>query len=36
MFYQKVNDDQEVSKEFFSRLFEWYLQGRSKAAQGKA
>jgi type I restriction enzyme R subunit len=35
MFYQKVNDDQEVSKEFFSRLFEWYLQGRSKAAQGK-
>ena len=35
-FYQKVNDDQEVSKQFFSRLFEWYLQGRSKAAQGKA
>jgi len=28
-FYKKVSDDQDVSKEFFARLFEWYLAGRS-------
>ena len=25
-FYKKVSDDEEVYKEFFDRLFEWYLQ----------
>jgi hypothetical protein len=29
-FYQKVSDDAEVSKEFFARLFEWYVEGRKK------
>ena len=29
-FYKKVSDDPEVSKEFFSRLLEWYLDGRSR------
>ncbi len=29
-FYKKVSEDDEVSKEFFSRLFEWYVQGRTK------
>jgi hypothetical protein len=28
-FYQKVSDDEEVSKEFFSRLFEWYMNSRA-------
>ena len=28
-FYKKVSDDKEVSKEFFTRLFEWYLSSRS-------
>ena len=28
-FYKKVTDDEEVSKEFFTRLFEWYLNSRS-------
>ena len=32
-FYKKVNDDEEVSKEFFSKLFEWYLEGRRKSAK---
>ena len=29
-FYKKVTDDDDVSKEFFSRMFDWYVQGRSK------
>ena len=29
-FYKKVSNDEEVSKEFFARLFEWYLSGHSK------
>ncbi len=29
-FYKKVSDDDEVSKEFFARLFEWYVEGRAK------
>jgi hypothetical protein len=29
-FYKKVSDDEEVSKEFFARLFEWYLNGHAK------
>ncbi len=28
-FYKKVSDDEEVSKEFFDRLFEWYLQTKA-------
>jgi type I restriction enzyme R subunit len=32
-FYQKVSDDDEVSKEFFSRLFEWYLAGHMQSQQ---
>ena len=27
-FYRKVSEDEEVSKEFFDRLLEWYLKGR--------
>ena len=34
-FYKKVTDDDEVSKEFFSRLFEWYLSGHSKKSPPK-
>ena len=34
-FYKKVSDDDEVSKEFFARLFEWYVEGRSKSAPKK-
>lgn len=30
-FYKKVSEDDEVSKEFFSRLFEWYIASRSKS-----
>jgi len=30
-FYKKVSEDDEVSKEFFARLFEWYVDGRSKS-----
>ncbi len=30
-FYKKVSEDEEVSKEFFSCLFEWYVEGRRKA-----
>ena len=33
-FYQKVTNDHDVSKEFFSRLFDWYVQGRPKPAPG--
>jgi hypothetical protein len=25
-FYKKVSEDEEVSKEFFSRLFDWYVE----------
>lgn len=34
-FYKKVSEDDEVSKEFFSRLFEWYVEGRSDARAKK-
>jgi len=30
-FYKKVSEDDEVSTEFFARLFEWYVEGRSKS-----
>ena len=30
-FYKKVSEDDEVSKEFFARLFEWYVARRSKS-----
>jgi len=26
-FYKKVSEDDEVSKEFFARLFEWHIEG---------
>jgi len=35
-FYKKVSDDEEVSKEFFSRLFEWYREGRGRDTGGSA
>jgi type I restriction enzyme R subunit len=28
-FYKKVRNDEEVSNEFFERLFEWYLQSKA-------
>jgi type I restriction enzyme R subunit len=31
-FYKKVSDDEEVSKEFFSRLFEWYRGSNDRKA----
>ena len=34
-FYKKVSEDNEVSKEFFARLFEWYVDGRTKPKQKK-
>jgi type I restriction enzyme R subunit len=34
-FYKKVSEDDEVSKEFFSRLFEWYVQGHAKSPAKK-
>jgi len=34
-FYKKVNDDEEVSKEFFARLFDWYFEARSKTLRTK-
>jgi type I restriction enzyme, R subunit len=34
-FYKKVSEDEEVSKEFFARLFEWYVDGRSKSPPNK-
>jgi type I restriction enzyme R subunit len=34
-FYKKVNDDEEVSAEFFARLFEWYVDGRNKSQAKK-
>jgi len=34
-FYKKVSEDDEVSKEFFARLFEWYIDGRKKSAPKK-
>jgi type I restriction enzyme R subunit len=35
-FYKKVRDDEEVSKEFFARLFEWFLAGRAKPTAAKS
>ena len=29
-FYKKVSEDDEVSKEFFTRLFDWYVGDRTK------
>ena len=34
-FYKKVSEDNEVSKEFFARLFEWYVDGRKKSQAKK-
>jgi type I restriction enzyme R subunit len=34
-FYKKISEDDEVSKEFFARLFEWYVEGRKKASPKK-
>ena len=34
-FYKKVSEDDEVSKEFFARLFEWYVEGRSTSSTAK-
>ena len=34
-FYKKVSDDDEVSKEFFARLFDWYVEGRLKPLKKK-
>jgi type I restriction enzyme R subunit len=34
-FYKKVSEDDEVSREFFARLFEWYIEGRSKTPPKK-
>ena len=34
-FYKKVSEDDEVSKEFFARLFEWYIDGRKKTQPKK-
>lgn len=33
-FYKKVSEDEEVAKEFFARLFDWYVEGR-KQVTGK-
>lgn len=35
-FYKKVSEDDEVSKEFFARLFEWYVEGRKKTMPKKS
>lgn len=34
-FYKKVSEDDEVSKEFFTRLFDWYFEGRKKSSPKK-
>ena len=34
-FYKKVSEDEEVSKEFFARLFEWYVDGRKMTTPKK-
>jgi type I restriction enzyme R subunit len=34
-FYKKVSEDDEVSKEFFARLFDWYVDGRKKTPTKK-
>lgn len=34
-FYKKVSEDEEVSKEFFARLFEWYVDGHKKTKPKK-
>jgi type I restriction enzyme R subunit len=35
-FYRKVRDDEEVSKEFFSKLFEWYMQNKAPKKPSQA
>jgi type I restriction enzyme R subunit len=35
-FYKKVRNDEEVSKEFFDRLLEWYLQTKAPKKPGQA
>lgn len=30
-FYKKVSEDEEVAKEFFSRLFDWFVSARKKS-----
>jgi type I restriction enzyme R subunit len=32
-FYKKVSDDPEMSKEFFARMFDWYVAGRSNSIE---
>ena len=34
-FYKKVSEDNEVSKEFFARLFDWYVAGRERSRAKK-
>jgi len=34
-FYKKVSEDDEVSKEFFARMFDWYVEGHSKSPPKK-
>jgi type I restriction enzyme R subunit len=34
-FYKKVSDDPEISKEFFARMFDWYIAGRSPSTEKK-
>ena len=34
-FYKKVSEDHEVSKDFFSRLFGWYVEGRERTQAKK-
>jgi type I restriction enzyme, R subunit len=34
-FYKKVSEDNEVSKEFFARLFDWYVAGRERTQAKK-
>lgn len=34
-FYKMVSEDDEVSKDFFARLFEWYIEGRKKSFKPK-
>ena len=34
-FYKTVNDNEEMSKEFFARLFEWYVDGQKKSQAKK-
>ena len=34
-FYKKVKDDKEMSQQFFSNLFGWYVDGRIKPSTVK-